>query len=50
MRVSDWGVFHLVVAQFGWIMMISRVRVAEPVDASAVDLVFLVVAMVGLKA
>ena len=39
-----------VAVQFGWITMISRVRVAEPVDAKAVYLVFLVVAMVGLKA
>ena len=42
--------FGFVVVQFGWITMISRGRVAEPVDVSAVDLVFLVVAMVGLKA
>ena len=39
-----------VAVQFGWITMISRVRVAEPVDAKAVYLVFLVVAMLGLKA
>ncbi len=30
--------------------MISRGRVTEPVDAKAVYLVFLIVAMVGLKA